>query len=157
MFKTFKNHAVNTQQKIRDMIELQRTNWTVLYLPKDEMNVIENLQTRIQQTQIFKIKHTQKQALMTFYDLFVIHTHRPIFYVNVEINVLLTEIFINFKMKYYVNKIFSYVKQFLQELVNRNAINKHLNFDSITEQIDFDISIIFNIADSNDFDENVAF
>ena len=57
MFKTFKNHAVNTQQKIRDMIELQRTNWTVLYLFKDEMNVIEDLQTQIQQTQIFKIRH----------------------------------------------------------------------------------------------------
>ena len=26
MFKTFKNHAVNTQQKIRDMIELQCIN-----------------------------------------------------------------------------------------------------------------------------------
>ena len=157
MFKTFKNHAVNTQQKIRDMIELQRTNWTVLYLPKDEMNVIENLQTRIQQTQIFKIKHTQKQALMTFYDLFVIHTHRPIFYVNVEINVLLTEIFINFKMKYYVNKIFSYVKQFLQELVNRNTTDKHLNSDSIVEQTDFNISIIFNITNNDGFDEDAAF
>ena len=26
MFKTFKNHAMNTQQKIRDMIEFQRIN-----------------------------------------------------------------------------------------------------------------------------------
>ena len=57
MFKTFKNHAVNTQQKIRDMIKFQRTNWTVSYLPKDEMNVIENLQTQIQQTQIPEIRH----------------------------------------------------------------------------------------------------
>ena len=57
MFKTFKNHAVNTQQKIHDMIEFQRINWTVLYLFKDEMNMIKNLQTQIQQTQIFKIKH----------------------------------------------------------------------------------------------------
>ena len=57
MFKTFKNHAVNTQQEIRDMIEFQRINWTILYLFKDEMNVIEDLQTQIQQTQIFKIKH----------------------------------------------------------------------------------------------------
>ena len=57
MFKTFKNHAVNTQQKIRDMIKFQRTNWTVPYLPKDEMNVIENLQTQIQQTQIPEIRH----------------------------------------------------------------------------------------------------
>ena len=60
MFKTFKNHAVNTQQKIRDMIELQRTNWTVLYLFKDEMNVIEDLQTQIQQTQIPEIRHTRR-------------------------------------------------------------------------------------------------
>ena len=60
MFKTFKNHAVNTQQKIRDMIKFQRTNWTVPYLPKDEMNVIENLQTQIQQTQTLEIKHTRK-------------------------------------------------------------------------------------------------
>ena len=43
MFKTFKNHVVNTQQKIRDMIELQRINWIISYLFKDEMNVIENL------------------------------------------------------------------------------------------------------------------
>ena len=53
--------------------------------------------------------------------------------------------------------IFSYVKQFLQELVNRNAINKHSDFDSTTEQIDFDTSIAFNIADSDGFDEDVAF
>ena len=43
MFKTFKNHAVNTQKKIRDMTEFQCINWTVPYLFKDEMNVIENL------------------------------------------------------------------------------------------------------------------
>ena len=60
-------------------------------------------------------------------------------------------------MKYYVNKIFSYVKQFLQKLVNRNATDEHLNSDSIAEQVDFDISIVFNIADNDDFDENVAF
>ena len=58
MFKTFKNHAVNTQQKIRDMIELQRINWIIPYLLKNEMNVIENLQTQIQQTQILEIRHT---------------------------------------------------------------------------------------------------
>ena len=92
-----------------------------------------------------------------FYNSFIIHIHRLIFCVDVEINVLLTEIFIDFKIKYYVNKIFSYVKQFLQELVNRNAINKHSDFDSIIEQIDFDTSIVFNIADSDGFDENVAF
>ena len=157
MFKTFKNHAVNTQQKIRDMIELQRINWIILYLFKDEMNVIENLQTRIQQIQIFKIKHIWKQALTTFYNSFIIHTHCLIFCVNAEINVLLIEIFIDLKMKYYVNKIFSYVKQFLQKLVNRNATDEHLNSDSIAEQVDFDISIVFNIADNDDFDENVAF
>ena len=89
---------------------------------------------------------------------FIHYSHlSSIFCVNVEINVLLIEIFIDFKTEYYVNRIFSYVKQFLQKLVNRNAINKHLNFDSITEQTDFDISIIFNIVDSDDFDENVAF
>ena len=48
---------MNTQQKIRDMIELQRINWIVPYLFKNKMNVIENLQIQIQQTQIFKIKH----------------------------------------------------------------------------------------------------
>ena len=87
----------------------------------------------------------------------IIYIRHLIFYVNVEINVLLIEILIDFKMKYYVNRIFLYVKQFLQELINRNMINKHLNFDSIAEQIDFNISIIFNIADNDDFDENVAF
>ena len=157
MFKTFKNHAVNTQQEIRDMIELQRTNWIVPYLPKDEMNVIENLQTRIQQTQISEIRHIWKQTLTTFYDLFVIRIRRPIFCANAEINVLLIEILIDLKMKYYVNKISSYVKQFLQKLVNRNAINKHLDFDSIAEQADFDTSIAFNIADSDGFDEDAAF
>ena len=157
MFKTFKNHAVNTQQKIRNMIELQRTNWIISYLFKNEMNVIENLQTQIQHTQISEIRHIWKQTLMMFYNSFIIHIHRLIFCVDVEINVLLTEIFIDFKIKYYVNKIFSYVKQFLQELVNRNAINKHSDFDSTTEQIDFDTSIAFNIADSDGFDEDVAF
>ena len=157
MFKTFKNHAVNTQQKIRDMIEFQRINWTVLYLPKDKMNVIEDLQIQIQQTQIFKIRHIQKQTLTTFYDSFITHIRCPILCVSAEINVLLTEVFINLKMKYYVNRISSYVKQFLQELINRNAINKHLNFDSIIEQTNFNTSIIFNITDSDDFDEDVAF
>ena len=157
MFKTFKNHAMNTQQKIRDMIELQRINWIISYLFKDEMNVIENLQTRIQQTQISEIRHIWKQTLTTFYDSFIIHIRRLIFCVNVEINVLLIEIFIDFKMKYYVNKIFSYVKQFLQKLVNKNATDKHLNSDSIVEQINSDISIAFNIIDNDDFDENAAF
>ena len=60
-------------------------------------------------------------------------------------------------MKYYVNRISSYVKQFLQKLVNRNATDKHLNFDSITEQTDFGTSIAFNIADSDGFDEDAAF
>ena len=92
-----------------------------------------------------------------FYNSFIIHIRHSIFCVNVEINVLLIEIFIDSKIKYYVNKIFSYVKQFLQELVNRNAIDKHSDFDLIIEQTDFDISIIFNIADSDDFDEDVAF
>ena len=157
MFKTFKNHAVNTQQKIRDMIELQRINWIISYLFKDEMNVIENLQTRIQQTQISEIRHIWKQTLTTFYDSFIIHIRRLIFCVNVEINVLLIEIFIDFKMKYYVNKISSYVKQFLQKLTNRNATNKHSDFDSIIKQTDFNTSIIFNIADSDGFDEDAAF
>ena len=92
-----------------------------------------------------------------FYNLFIIYTHRLIFCVGVEINVLLTGIFIDFKIKYYVNRIFLYVKQFLQELVNRNVINKHSNSDSITEQIDFDISIVFNIINSDGFDEDAAF
>ena len=139
------------------MIEFQRINWIISYLFKDEMNVIENLQTWIQQTQTFKIKHIQKQTLVMFYNLFIIYTHRLIFCVGVEINVLLTGIFIDFKIKYYVNRIFLYVKQFLQELVNRNVINKHSNSDSITEQIDFDISIVFNIINSDGFDEDAAF
>ena len=92
-----------------------------------------------------------------FYNSFIIHIRHSIFCVNVEINVLLIEIFIDFKMKYYVNKIFLYVKQFLQKLINKNVINKHSNFDSIAEQTDFDISIAFNIIDNDDFDENVAF
>ena len=157
MFKTFKNHAVNTQQKIHNMTEFQRTNWTIPYLPKNKMNVIEDLQTQIQQTQISKIRHTRKQTLAMFYNSFIIHIHYPIFCVNVEINVLLIGIFIDFKTKYYVNRISSYVKQFLQELINRNAINKHLNSDSTIEQTDFDISTAFNIADSDGFDEDAAF
>ena len=95
--------------------------------------------------------------LTTFYDLFIIYIHHLIFCVNAEINVLLIEILIDFKIKYYVNRIFSYVKQFLQKLINKNAIDEHLNFDSIVEQIDFNISIAFNIIDNNDFNENVAF
>ena len=92
-----------------------------------------------------------------FYNSFIIHIRHSIFCVNVEINVLLIEIFIDSKIKYYIIKISSYVKQFLQELVNKNAINKHLNSDSITEQTNFDTSMAFNIVDSDDFDENVAF
>ena len=92
-----------------------------------------------------------------FYDSLIICTHRPIFCVNAEINVLLIGIPIDFKTEYYVNRISSYVKQFLQELANRDAINKHSDSDSITEQIDFDISTVFNITDSDGFDENVAF
>ena len=92
-----------------------------------------------------------------FYDLFIIYICCLIFYVDFEINVLLIEIFIDFKMKYYVNRISLYVKQFLQKLVNRNATDEHSDFDSIIEQIDFDISIVFNIINSDDFDENVAF
>ena len=157
MFKTFKNHAVNTQQKIRDMIELQRINWIIPYLLKNEMNVIENLQTQIQQTQILEIRHTWKQALMMFYDSFIIHIRRLIFCVNAEINVLLIKTFIDSKTKYYVNKISSYVKQFLQKLVNKNVTNEHLNFDSIAEQTDFDISTAFNITNSDGFDEDAAF
>ena len=95
--------------------------------------------------------------LTTFYDSFIIYIRRLIFCVNVEINVLLIEIFIDFKMKYYVNKISSYVKQFLQKLTNRNATNKHSDFDSIIKQTDFNTSIIFNIADSDGFDEDAAF
>ena len=95
--------------------------------------------------------------LTMFYDSFIIYIHHLIFCVNAEINVLLTGILIDFKMKYYVNKIFSYVKQFLQKLVNRNATNKHSDFDSITEQTDFDISTVFNIANSDGFDEDAAF
>ena len=94
---------------------------------------------------------------MTFYNSFITHIRCPIFCVSVEINVLLIEIFIDFKMKYCVNKIFLYVKQFLQKLVNRNAIDEHSDFDSITEQADSNTSIVFNIVDSDDFDENVAF
>ena len=94
---------------------------------------------------------------MTFYDSFIICIRRSIFCVNVEINVLLIEILIDFKIKYYVNKIFSYVKQFLQELVNRNTTDKHLNSDSIVEQTDFNISIIFNITNNDGFDEDAAF
>ena len=92
-----------------------------------------------------------------FYDSFIIHICHSISCVSVEINVLLTGIFIDFKTEYYVNRISSYVKQFLQKLVNRNATDKHSDFDSIAEQTDFDTSIAFNITDSDDFDENAAF
>ena len=94
---------------------------------------------------------------MTFYDSFIICIRRSIFCVNVEINVLLIEILIDFKIKYYVNRIFSYVKQFLQKLVNKDATDKHSNSDLIAEQTDFNISIIFNIADNDDFNKNAAF
>ena len=94
---------------------------------------------------------------MTFYDSFVIHIRRPIFCVNAEINVLLIETLIDSKTKYYVNKIFSYVKQLLQKLVNRNATDEHSDFDSTVEQTDFNISTVFNIADSDGFNENAAF
>ena len=94
---------------------------------------------------------------MMFYDSFIIHIRRLIFCVNAEINVLLIKTFIDSKTKYYVNKISSYVKQFLQKLVNKNVTNEHLNFDSIAEQTDFDISTAFNITNSDGFDEDAAF
>ena len=77
---------------------------------------------------------------MMFYDSFVIHIRHSIFCASIEINVLLTGIPIDSKMKYYVNRISSYVKQFLQELANRNATNEHSNSDSIAEQADFNTS-----------------
>ena len=144
-----------TKNSRHDWTSMHQLNHSVFAQKK--MNVIENLQTQIQQTQISEIKHIWKQALTMFYNSFIIHIRHSIFCVNVEINVLLIEIFIDSKIKYYIIKISSYVKQFLQELVNKNAINKHLNFDLIIEQIDFNTLIAFNIVNNDDFNENVAF